>query len=156
MMTLSLLPLCSSKSHKYNNHVKGTYMVSSYSQSIHLPSGPHRHTDKHVLNCTFSKSLTNNYSNLIEPYNQGINLRITTKDIKKEDRLCIESPPPDTFFQIHPYVFRVNFSNNISIPLVRFIIRETEHDTAFEISSLLTLRINPFKILQNGQSSFFK
>ena len=85
-----------------------------------------------------------------------MNLRITTKDIKKEDRLCIESPPPDTFFQIHPYVFRVNFSNNTSIPLVRFIIRETEHDTAFEISSLLTLRINPFKILQNGQSSFFK
>ena len=48
-----------------------------------------------LLNCTFSKSLTNNQAKLIVPYNQAINVRIITKDIKKEDRLCMKSPPKE-------------------------------------------------------------
>ena len=35
-------------------------------------------------------------------------------------------------FQIHPPVSGLNISNNISVP--RVSIRETEHETTFEIS----------------------
>ena len=31
----------------------------------------------------------------MEPYNQCINVRITTKDTEKEDRLCLKSPPKE-------------------------------------------------------------
>ena len=36
------------------------------------------------VNCTFSKSLTNNQANQLEPYNQGVKVWITTKYIKKK------------------------------------------------------------------------
>ena len=35
-----------------------------------------------LLKCTFSKGLTHNQTNLKEPYNQGIKVQVTTKDIK--------------------------------------------------------------------------
>ena len=56
--------------------------------------------------------------------------------------------------QIDP-VSGFNFSNNISISQVRINIREGEHGTTFEISSLLTFRINP-RIVKNGRGLIFK
>ena len=59
------------------------------SQAFYLPPGQnnssrlHRYTNKHILNF---RSLTNNYANLRGPYNQGINVQVTTKDIKKGER----------------------------------------------------------------------
>ena len=63
---------------------------------------------------------------------------IIAKDIKKEDMLCIKSQPKERhnakdFFQVHPPVSSLHFSNNISVPKVRINIRETGHDTTFEI-----------------------
>ena len=66
-------------------------------------------------------------------------MRITTKDIKKEDRLYITFPPKEggivqrVFFQFISAVSGLNLSNNISVPQVRVNMRETEHDTTFEI-----------------------
>ena len=97
------------------------YIVSYYPQSphanffarlfIHLPPLPPgwtnspplpRHTKKHILKCTFSKSLTHKYANLKERYNHVIKVQVTTKNNKKEDRLYMKSPTPE--------------ANNISIP----------------------------------------
>ena len=66
-------------------------------------------------------------------------MRITTKDIKKEERRCMKSSPPRRivqrqFFQIHPSVSGVNCSNNKLITQVKVNISETEHDTTFKIS----------------------
>ena len=64
---------------------------------------------------------------------------ITTKYIKKEDRLCMKSPPKEggivqrVFFQMHPPVSCLSLSDNISELQVRVNIRETERDTTFEI-----------------------
>ena len=78
MMTLkppSFSPIRSSKSLKINNYDKAPYIISSYCQFpqvnlfariIHLMlliqtnlSRLHQQTNKQLLNCTFSKSLTN-------------------------------------------------------------------------------------------------
>ena len=94
---------------------------------------------QHLLNCTFSQSLTNNQANLLETYNQGIQVQITMKDIKKDDRLCMKSLPQEggimqrVFLEIHLPVAGLNLSNNISVPQVRVNIREIERDTSFEI-----------------------
>ena len=96
---------------------------------------------QHLLSCTFSKSLTNNWAKLIEPYNQAIKVRITTKDIKKEDRLFMKSPTKEggivqrVFFKFipPPPVSGLNLSINISAPQLRVKIRKIEHDTTFEI-----------------------
>ena len=66
-------------------------------------------------------------------------VQVTTKDVKKEDRLCIKSPSPEVecekvVFQILPLISGVNFSNNMSIPHARVSMSETEHDTIFETS----------------------
>ena len=63
----SSLPLCSSKLHKFNNYEKAPNIVYSYPL---VPTGKplcpaakltsHQYTNKHLLNCTFCKSLTNN------------------------------------------------------------------------------------------------
>ena len=50
-------------------------------------------------------------------------------------------------FQIQTPISDVNFSNNISIPQFRVKMRETEHDTTFETSELLTSRMSLFIIL---------
>ena len=66
-------------------------------------------------------------------------MRITTKDIKKEDKLCMKSQPKEegmvqrVFFKFNPPVSDLNLSNNISVPQVRVNIREIEHDATFEI-----------------------
>ena len=66
-------------------------------------------------------------------------MRITTKDIKKEDRLCMKSPAKEdglvqrAFFKFIPLVSGLDLSNNISVPQVRVNIRKIEHDTTFEI-----------------------
>ena len=84
--------------------------------------------------------MINHQANLIEPYTQGINVQITTKDIKKEDKLCMKSPTPPHrhcvkgVFKVHPPVSGVKVTNNTSIPQVRVNTKETEHDTTFEIS----------------------
>ena len=71
-----------------------------FCQAIHLSLGQtkspclHQHTNKHLLNCTFSKSVNNNQANVTEPYNQGIKVQIAAKDIKK-GRFCMKSPPPE-------------------------------------------------------------
>ena len=59
-------------------------------------------------------------TNLNKSYNQGIKLQITTKNIKKDYRLCMKSQAPEKMcakgvFQIQPPISGVNFSNNISI-----------------------------------------
>ena len=65
-------------------------------------------------------------------------MQITTKDIKREDRLCIKSPPKEggivqrVFFKFIP-VSGLNLSNNISVPQVKVSVREIEHDTTFQI-----------------------
>ena len=69
----------------------------------------------------------------MEPFNQGISVRITNKTS------FAWNPHPRRHsskgvFQIHPPVSDFNFSNNISELQVRANIRETEHDTTFEIS----------------------
>ena len=67
-----------------------------------------------------------------------IKVRITIKDIKKEDRICMKSLPKEgdivqkVFFKSIP-VSGLNLSNNISGPQVRVYIRENERDTTFEI-----------------------
>ena len=48
-------------------------------------------------------------------------VEFTTKNIRKEDRLCMKSPTPEPLcakgvFQIQPCISGVNFSNIISIP----------------------------------------
>ena len=84
-------------------------------------------------------------------------MRITNKDIKKEDSLCIKSPPKEEAllllllsslylqFVVHTLftgvVQRVFFKFiplfiplfNISVPQVRVNIREIERDTTFAI-----------------------
>ena len=50
-------------------------------------------------------------------------------------------------FQIDHPVAGANFSNNISMSLVRVNIRETEHDTTFEFFYVFTVKINPSIIL---------
>ena len=78
-------------------------------------------------------------------------MRITTEDIKSEDRLCMKSNlrrnSEKGVFHIHFPFSGLNFSNNIPVPQVRFNVSETEHNTTFEISQQLTFRINPFIIL---------
>ena len=60
------------------------------------------------------------------------------KYIKKEDRLCMKSPPKEggvvqrVFFKFippPPPVSGLNSENNISVPQVRVNIREIERDT---------------------------
>ena len=58
-------------------------------------------------------------TNLIEPYNQGINVWITTKDIKKEDRLCNDIPTQGSIVQRVFFKFIPHF--------------KIEHDITFEI-----------------------
>ena len=55
-----------------------------------------------------------------EPYNQCINVQVTTKDIKKEDTLYMNSPAPEALCakgicQIQSPFSVVNFANNVSI-----------------------------------------
>ena len=75
----------------------------------------------------FYMSLTFNYVNLKEPYNQDIKEYVTTihyNFLKKEDRLYLKSPTREAkfakdIFQIQSPICGVNFSNNISITQVR-------------------------------------
>ena len=72
--------------------------------------------------------LTHNQLNLEEPYIQGIKVQVTTKDIKKEDRVCMKSPTSEAqfaecVFQIQPSICAVNFSNNISRSFYEFPIK---------------------------------
>ena len=46
-------------------------------------------------------------------------------------------------FKFNPPVSGVNFSNDMSIPQDRVNMSETEHETTFETSKLLTSRMNP-------------
>ena len=64
-----------------------------------------------------------------------MNVWITTKDIEKEDRICMKSPPKEAkvAFQSHSPVSGLSFSNNISVTQVRVNIKETGHDTTFKI-----------------------
>ena len=94
MITLNPLPLCSSRSHKYNNYEKATYIVSS---------------NLRLFTCTQTTGF---------PWNPYPQRHISAKGVS----------------QIHPPVFGVNFSNNISIPQVRVNIKKTKHNTTFEIS----------------------
>ena len=69
-------------------------------------------------------------------------MQIITKDIKKIRQALHEISIQGgivqrVFFQIHPPVSWLNFSNDISVPLVRVKIREGEHDIFFEIDWLL-------------------
>ena len=69
-------------------------------------------------------------------------MQVTTKDVKKEDRLSMKSPPSEVecekgVFQIQAPVSGVNFSDNMSIPKARVNTSETEHDTTFETSQIL-------------------
>ena len=55
---------------------------------------PYFDTPINLLKCAFLKNLTHNWWNLQEPYNQGIQVQVSTKDNKKEGRLCMNSLPP--------------------------------------------------------------
>ena len=71
-------------------------------------------------------------------YNQGINVQITTKDIKMKTDFAwnprSSRHSAKSIFEIYPPVSGLNFSINMSVSQVRVKIRETERDTTFEIS----------------------
>ena len=75
----------------------------------------HWHSNKHLLYFTFSNSLTNNQANLRELYNHPIKVQVTTKDVKKEDRFCKKSSPPQrqsvqrVFFKFNPLFLVLTF-----------------------------------------------
>ena len=108
MITLKPLPLCSSRSHKYNNYDKATYIVSSNL-------------------CLFTCSQATGF-----PWNPYPQRHISAKGVS----------------QIHPPVFGVNFSNNISIPQVRVNIKKTENWQNFwNLLTIKTFRRKTFIIL---------
>ena len=81
--------------------------------------------------------MTNNWAKPTELYNQGIKVQVTNKDIKKEDRLCMKSPPQiysvqRVIFKFKALISGVNFSNNISITQIRVNMTEIKHDKTFE------------------------
>ena len=104
--TFTLSPsLCFSKFYKCNCE-KAPYGFLLHPgkplhQAIHLFPGQtnsprlHGHTNQHLLNCTFSKCLTNNYANLKAPYNQGIKMQVVIKDVLKQDRICMKFSTPE-------------------------------------------------------------
>ena len=67
---------------------------------------------------------------MIESYNQGMDVWITTKDIKEEDRLCMKPPTQARrhsvkgVFQVHLPVSGLKLSNNILVLQVKVNIRE--------------------------------
>ena len=66
-------------------------------------------------------------------------MQVTTKDVKKEERLCMKSPPPEVeckkgVFQVQTLVSGVIVSNDMSISQAIVNMNETEHDTTFETS----------------------
>ena len=66
-------------------------------------------------------------------------MQITTKDIKKEDRLCMKSLPKEggaverVFFKFITLFSGLNLSNNIPVPQVRVNMKEVGRDATFEI-----------------------
>ena len=71
---------CSSKSHRYDKYDKPTNILSyPWSHKANL------YQVIHFLPVTY------NEENLKVLYNQDLKLEVTTKDIKKEDRLCMKS-----------------------------------------------------------------
>ena len=156
----SLLPLCSSKSYKFSNYDKASYKVSSNSQSAQAnlftrlftwnsgltnspPLSLSQSTNKHLLKCIFSKSLTHNHANLRESYNQEIKRKAATKDIKKEDRFCMKSPTmrhnvQRVFFKFNALFLVLVFQIICKYPRSGSNIKENDYDTTFKISYLLT------------------
>ena len=59
--------------------------------SLPLP----RHSNKDILQCTLSKSLTYILANLKELCNQGINAQVTIQSIKKEGEFGMKSATPE-------------------------------------------------------------
>ena len=168
MMTLSCLsslPICSSKSLKhnyyanYNKHIN----LNSFSyfqtplekyphQVIHFMfpiqnNSPrlHQYTNKHLLNCRFSKSLTKIKSPIIK----ASKCRSPVK-VSKEKTDCMKSPAPEGFcaknvFQFQPQFLVLTFEIIYQYPI--------EHATTFEpynnitrqpynLSNLLTINLN--------------
>ena len=76
-------------------------------------------------------------------------MQVTTKAVKKGNRLCMKSLPPKAectkdVFQTQPPISGVNLSINMSVLQTMVNMSETEHYTTFETSHLLTIsRINP-------------
>ena len=75
-------------------------------------------------------------------------MQVTTKHIKKEEILCMKSPPPrggacNGGFSDSTPISGATFSNNMSITQARVNMSVAECETTFETSSLLTSRINP-------------
>ena len=118
-------PLCTFKSHESDNCEKAWYIASTGANlfarpftwpqgRVNYPSLP-RHTEKHLLKYTVFKSLRHKWTNLKEPYNQGIKVQVTAKDIKKEDRCCMKFRNPEAWcaegvFQIQlPNMSRLRF-----------------------------------------------
>ena len=57
-----------------------------------------------------------------EPYNQGIEMQITNKSIKKEEALCMKFPVPDALcakgiFQIEPLFMVLTFQKLYQNPI---------------------------------------
>ena len=127
MMTLSCLsslPICSSKSLKhnyyanYNKHIN----LNSFSyfqtplekyphQVIHFMfpiqnNSPrlHQYTNKHLLNCRFSKSLTKIKSPIIK----ASKCRSPVK-VSKEKTDCMKSPAPEGFCAKNVFQFQPQF-----------------------------------------------
>ena len=97
-----------------------------------MVTGLHRHTNKHFLQDSDQKLGKPNWA-----HNQGINVPITTKDIRKEDRH--ENPIQGDIVQrvLFKSIFLflvLNFQIICQYPRSQSTLRETEHDTTFEIS----------------------
>ena len=66
-------------------------------QAIQLPSGQTNSAKSPLTHhrTPFKIWQINNLANLTKPYNQGIKVQVTIKDIKNEDKLCMKSQPPE-------------------------------------------------------------
>ena len=86
----TLFPLTTSSTKKISRQ-------SLFKKQVELtPSTLPQHTNKDISKCTFSISLTSNYSNVKVLCNWGINVQVSIQDITKEGRLCMKSSAPQS------------------------------------------------------------
>ena len=94
---------------------KAIWLLSSQTNTPPLP----QHTKNCLLKYNFSKNLTHNQRNLKQFYDQGIQVQVTNKNIKREDRLCMKFQPlkhsaQRGSFEFFTPICAVSISNNIS------------------------------------------
>ena len=127
-------PRCFSTSHRFSNYDKTPYVVFFYPQSnktnifsglfifpqvrTHFPTSPSTHQQEPFKVYVLQQfELQPGKSTKI--FNQDIKVRITTIDIKQQDRLCMKPSIPETqyaddVFQMQTFICAIDFSINKS------------------------------------------